>query len=181
MRQASFSPERAVEALIYLARRLQAPTLHEVLKLRYFADKLHLSRYGFFASGDNYSAMQFGPVGSATYDLLKAAGGRVNQFTPPTFITAVQGALVVNGAAVSPLREERLERLSAAELECLDSALEAYGNLPFEERTTISHDDAYEKAWAAAQVASAFSGDIGIDDVAETLENSEVVLSYIRA
>lgn len=181
MRQAAFSAERAVEALLYLSRRLDTPTLHEVLKLRYFADKEYLSRYGHFVSGDTYCAMAYGPVGSATYDLLKAASGRVSQFTPAEFLHAVRHALRVDGMRVVPLREERLEYLSAAEVECLDEALSTYANLPFDERTSISHDAAYDKAWAAAQRKQAYASDMDILDVASTLANSEEVIDYIRA
>lgn len=181
MRQATFSPERAVEALIYVSRRLKNPTLHEVLKLRYFADKLHLSRYGFLASGDEYAAMQYGPVGSATYDLLKAAAGRINRFTPTVFVDAVANALKVEGEVVRPLRKERKEFLSEAEIECLEEALSTYANLPFKKRTMISHDAAYNSAWAEAERKSAYASDMDIIDIAKTLENADEVIDYLRA
>lgn len=181
MRQAAFSAERAVEALLYLSRRLDTPTLHEVLKLRYFADKTYLSRYGHFVSGDTYCAMEYGPVGSATYDLLKAASGKASQFAREDFSLAVRDALRVTGMRVEPLRGERSEYLSAAEVECLDEALSTYANMPFDKRTDISHDAAYDKAWEAAKLKRAYASDMDILDVASTLANSEEVIDYIRA
>lgn len=181
MRQTAFSAERSVEALLYLCRHLDKPSLHEVLKLRYFADKEYLSRYGHFVSGDDYCAMQYGPVGSATYDLLKAAAGKINQYTPEAFVDAVQDALRVEGARVVPLRPERREYLSEAEIECLDEALSTYANLPFDERTKISHDAAYDKAWADAQRKSAYTSEMDILEVARTLANAEEVIDYLRA
>lgn len=75
VREITFAPDKALESVLYIAAHLAEPTIHEVLKIRYFADKLHLAQYGFLASGDEYVAMKFGPVASSTYNLLKAARG----------------------------------------------------------------------------------------------------------
>ena len=179
MREITFSAPRALESILYASRRVLAPTMHEVLKLRYFADKLHLSRYGFTASGDDYKAMEFGPVGSGAYDLLKAARGVRNNFIPPSYVALVADALRVEESAdayVIPLREANTDYLSAAELECLDEAIEKWGNLPFDVRTKLSHDAAYDKAWARAE-----NSPIQPTDIAATLQNAEDVLEYMAA
>jgi uncharacterized phage-associated protein len=84
-KEISFSPHKAVESLLYVVARLIEPTVHEALKIRYFADKLHLAKYGWLASGDEYVAMQFGPVASSTYNLIKAARGDQSGWIHPLF------------------------------------------------------------------------------------------------
>ena len=67
--------------ILYVASKLQETTFHRIVKLLYFADKLHLERYGRFITGDRYIAMEYGPVPSNVYDMLKAARN-VNQIVP---------------------------------------------------------------------------------------------------
>lgn len=118
IRQNSFSPERALEFVLLIASRLKAPSVYEVLKIRYFADKLHLSEYGFLGSGDRYFAMSFGPVASSTYDLLKVARDDMNDFTDQRFVSLVQGSLMVERGGknrVKALREPDLSFLSESD------------------------------------------------------------------
>jgi uncharacterized phage-associated protein len=70
--------EKAIEAIVYLANRLDKPTKLKIFKLLYFADKLHMSRYGRFIVGDYYVAMKHGPVPSRTYNILKEVEGGSN-------------------------------------------------------------------------------------------------------
>lgn len=179
MRELSFSPQRALESLLFLTKRLSNPTIHEVLKLRYFADKLHMSAYGFMASGDRYDAMRFGPVASNTYNMLKAARGERNAWIHPAFIELVQGNLVVDDAKVVALRDASLELLAPSDIECLEEALKRYGNMPFWKRTGISHDSAYKRAWKTASENSMDAGRMTVRDIASTLDNSAEVLEYI--
>ena len=68
------------------------PTVHAALKIRYFSDKLHLSRFGSLGSGDEYVAMKFGPVASNTYNLIKAARGDQSIYINPYFYEIVDCA-----------------------------------------------------------------------------------------
>lgn len=182
MREMTFSPVRALESLLFLAGNLEQPTIHEVLKLRYFADKIHLEKFGFMASGDNYCAMKFGPVASNTYNMLKAARGERSAWIHPDLISAVEGSLeVVNSKFVHALRAADLSVLAPSDAECLKEALAAYGNMPFKERTELSHDAAWERAWEAAASDSISAGDMTLVDIAATLPNAEEVVEHLRA
>ncbi len=182
MREITFSPKRTLEALLYIAHRVKAPDLHEVLKLRYFADKLHMSAYGYTASGDDYEAMEFGPVANGAYEILKAArGDRQNPYIPRQYFELVHEALRVNGRTVYPLREADTDYLSSAELKFLDEAIAKWGNMPFDARTELSHDAAYKQAWAEAEQRGAGAHPIADKDIAATLDNADEVLEYIAA
>ncbi|MCA7955353.1 SocA family protein [Burkholderia seminalis] len=180
MRELTFSPERALESLLYLAAKLNDATVHEVLKLRYFADKLHLQKYGSTASGDDYVAMQFGPVASHTYDMLKAARGERTRWIHPRLVDTVSGQLSVRGKYVVPQRQANLECLSPADVECLDEALAMYGNMPFDQRTDLSHDAAWQRAWDATADGSLRGGEMSIVDIVSTLENADEVLEFLN-
>ena len=182
MREITFSPERALESLIYLAHKLAQPTIHELLKLRYFADKLHLSKYGWIASGDEYVAMKFGPVATNTYNLIKAARGDHSPWIHPHFAKLVDGAIELSsGNLVEPLRESNIEMLSVADIECLNEAIRQYGNMEFNDRTELSHDEAWSKAWNAASEASVGACEMPVKDIALTLDNAAEVLEYMDA
>src|SRR3990172_1377165 len=129
----TFDKEKAIEAILYLAKRAKDPSFHSINKLLYFADKTSLERFGRFISGDDYVAMQWGPVPTNTYDIMKHRQAdypfRIEEHT------------------VEPLRDADTELLSESDIECLEASLELYGNAPFWKRQQDSHDEAYEQAW----------------------------------
>lgn len=178
----TFFPERALEAILYLAARLEQPTIHEVLKLRYFADKLHLSRYGWLASGDDYVAMKFGPVGSGTYNLLKAARGDQSGWIHPRFSELVRGALEIaeDRKTLLPQRPADTDHLSPADLQCLDEALRLYGGMNFRERTDLSHDTAWQAAWQTAADDEVGQSPMTMEAIASTLPNADEVIAHLR-
>lgn len=180
-KEVTFSPQKAVESVLYIAAKLDSPTIHEVLKIRYFADKVHLAEYGFLASGDEYVAMKYGPVASNTYNLLKAARGDQSAWLHPSFFAVVKGALqVAPNHSLICLRNPDLSQLSMADVECLDAAIEYYGNMNFRERTQLSHDAAWDKAWNAASEDDMGQGPMSTAEIAQTLENASEVLEYLR-
>lgn len=182
IRNQAFSAERGLETLLFIVERLDNPTIHEVLKIRYFADKLHLSYFGSFGSGDDYVAMQHGPVASNCYNLIKAARGDHSAYINPYFYKVVDGALTVDpdNKGLRAERKARLEYLTPAETKCIEEAISKFGGLDFATRTNISHDSAWKKAWKA-------SGDgvgaslMSLCDVANTLENADEVVQFIAA
>jgi len=71
-----FDREKAIEATLFMAKLLPNPTKHSISKMFYLADKLHLQEYGRLICGDRYIAMEYGPVPSAIYDMMKVAAGQ---------------------------------------------------------------------------------------------------------
>lgn len=182
MHEITYSPARALELLLFLVRELKAPTIHEVLKLLYFADKMHLSKFGCMATGDNYVAMKFGPVASNTYNLMKAARGDRNYWIHPAFYEIVKDSLTINdGKTLRALRAPDYDLLTDADLECLGGAIKMYGDMSFAQRTEISHDAAWVKAWEAANADEMNAGDMGLLDIAGTIDNASEVLEHLKA
>jgi uncharacterized phage-associated protein len=159
-----FQEDKAVEVVLYLARRAKNPDLHSIGKLMYTADKLSLERYGRFICGDDYFAMEWGPVPSRTYDLLKAARQQGLPFR-------------VEGRAVVAQRDADTDELSESDIECLDAALEIIGNSGFGARHQKTSDSAYEKAWKNRGISN--SARMDIEDIAQLLAHSEELIEYL--
>lgn len=143
MRSNQFDPEKALNAILWIAKRVPSPTFHSISKLLYFADRLHLQRYGRLINGDSYVAMKNGPVPSGAYDIMKAVRGD----GMCAFGKEAQEAFTVDGGHdVIPRRNANEALFSESDLECLHEAIQQYGHLSFKELTRISHDAAWDSA-----------------------------------
>jgi uncharacterized phage-associated protein len=180
MREATFSPQKAVEMLVYISKKIDHPTIHQVLKIQYFADKIHVRDFGFMASGDEYVAMEFGPVGTSTYNIIKAARGQADNYTK-RFKAFVEGAILVERESVTCMREPNTEYLSESHLHCIDEAIAEYGRLDFKTRTDASHDEAWTNAWKAAKESKRRQSPISQDAIINTLPNAQEILEHVNA
>lgn len=142
----SVDPDLAVAALTYIAERQARPTLHSVFKVLYDAEKRHLAEYLQPIVGDRYVAMDFGPVPSHLYDLLK-------HLRDPSSVLGVDPDLAEVGRRHLAVKDRRqievlalcdLDALSRSAIECLDAALEQERGMTFGERTAWSHDAAWK-------------------------------------
>jgi len=167
-----FFPEKAIEAILFVATRLANPTFHSVSKVFYFADKKHLERYGRLICGDSYVAMKHGPVPSQTYDLMKASVGR--GWVTPDQAELIQSAFdVSSGCRIQAKRQPELKLLSESEIECLAESVTEYGGRSFGELTSLSHD----AAWNSADENELIS----IEEIAKTLPNSDALIVHLRS
>ena len=163
-----FDPVKAVEVVLYIATQVADPDFHRVSKLLYFADREHLARYGRFICGDSYVAMKHGPVPSGTYDILKHVRGD----GLPCPVPDAQAAMRVDdGKRIVPLREPRLDRLSASDRECLDTAIAQYGKLSFTQLTKLSHDQAWDSADENEFIA--------VEQIVATLPDADELLGHL--
>ncbi len=163
-----FDAKVAVEAILLLADKSQDPTFHDIAKLLYLADRLHLQRYGRLICGDDYVAMKHGPVASGIYDMLKAIryGHSLHHFPE------LKDAFQVNGYTVIPLRSPDLEWLSDSDVECLTEAIDVYDHLSFNQLTELSHDDAWQ---------SADQDDfISLEAIVRSVGNSNQLLEHLK-
>jgi len=160
-----FNPQKAVEVLLYLAERCS--DVYTALKVLYFADKMHLARYGRLICGDSYVAMSHGPVPSGAYDLIKVARGDgwCHHNVP------VEKAFTIEDNHITPLRRADLEWLSESDIECLDDAIGEYGHLPFAELRKRSHDSAY--------LSADLNDYISLESIAQDLPDAELLLDYL--
>jgi len=164
--QFTFDKEKAIETILYLANRIQRPTYHSITHLLYFADKTSLEKFGRFICGDDYYAMEFGPVPSSVYNMLKES-----------ICTDEYGFITDPRPRVRPLRDANLEFFSESDIECLDMAIDSYGEDPFWKIVDESHDAAYEQAWDDR--GSADSSRMSVESIVGLLKDSDELLSYL--
>ena len=115
-----FDKTKTLNALLYVANRVQRKDFHKIFKVIYFADRQHLADWGRPITGDTYIAMDAGPVPSRLYDMLKIVRG--DSYLPDT-----EGLgkyfQVENWMYVRPLVDADLNKLSANEQEALSNAM----------------------------------------------------------
>ena len=135
-----FDKTKALNALLYVANRVQRKDFHKIFKIVYFADRQHLAEWGRPITGDTYIAMDAGPVPSRMYDMLKIVRG--DSYLPDT-----EGLgkffKVENWMYVQPLVDADLNKLSKNEQEALDDSIAKYAELSYDEIKEKSHDIAW--------------------------------------
>lgn len=168
----TFDREKALEAILFIAGKLRAPTLHSVSKIFYLADKLHLQQYGRVICGDRYIAMEYGPVPSAVYDMMKVADNR--ERIDADWDELIQDSLsVLFGRNIKPKRDPDMEMLAESEVECLIATIKEHGDKSFGQLTDITHDEAWK--------ATGENQSISLEAIAKTLPNADEVVEHLHA
>jgi uncharacterized phage-associated protein len=162
-----FDPEKATEALVYVASRVRDHDLYATLKVLYLADKRHLHRYGRFVFGDTHYALPHGPVPQGAYDIIK---GLRNEPNGRQYESA-QLALRMEGNTIMPQRDADTDVFSASDLECLDEAIAEFGRLSFAELKTRTHDAAYK--------ATSHCGEIAIEAIAALSDDPVPLIQHL--
>jgi uncharacterized phage-associated protein len=166
----NFDPRKALEAIVYVASKTPQPGFHKISKIFYFADKLHLDRYGSLLSDDAYVAMENGPVPSRIYDFMKYVAGREDGVRQYNRLAFLREAFEVNGYIVRAKRAPNLDYFSQSELECLDEIIASHGRKTFGQLTDESHDDAWNSVPENAQIP--------VTEIIKTLPCSKELLEH---
>ena len=160
-----FDQTKAIETILYLAKRISRSDKYNICKMLYLADKTSLERYGRFIFGESYSAMQQGATPSESYDILKRIGKESSD------------DLCVDGNAVVALRDANLDYLSESDIECLEQTIAIYDKNP-RKMYDDAHDDAWGKAWESRKGGKRSTA-IPVKSIAQTLANSRDLIDYL--
>ncbi len=140
--------EKCIQGIALLAAHKPGITQYYIGKVFFFADEEHLLDWGRPISGDQYVAMEHGPVPSVIYDLLKEDAGlpdEVNDEVDRWVKVVSEGnrrEVFVRGGV------QDWPALSEAERECLLKSLREYGSKSFSELRRLTHEErAYRDAW----------------------------------
>ncbi len=156
--------------LLYILEKLGGEAdFHKIFKILFFADKKHLVRFGSTITDDSYMAMDFGPVPSMAYDVLKALRGEGFMIDKKDYFTPYFE--LKNSFTVKALRKPDMDDISESEKMVIDEVIEECKHMGFAQRTSASHGYAWENAKG---------GDISIVDMAKEDKASEDMIKYIE-
>lgn len=164
-----FDFNRALNALLYVANRVEKRDIHKIFKILYFADMLHLSQYGRAITGDRYIAMKYGPVPSSIYDMVKIVRG-----DSWYVMDDLKAFFTVNGKFLEPLRDADISYLSDTDISELDSSIDKYSAIDFGEMTRLSHGSAWQNAWDNPIV-----DEISVEDILRECDADEAYINFV--
>ena len=164
-----FDKVKTLNALLFVANRVQRKDFHKIFKIIYFADRQHLADWGCPITGDTYIAMEAGPVPSRLYDMLKIVRG-------DSYMSDSEGLgkyfQVENWMYVKPLQDADLNKLSANEQEALQDAINKYA--------ALSYDEIKEKSYDVAWRSTARDFSISWDNIAREAGLNGEELEYVN-
>lgn len=167
-----FDKDVALNAILYVVKQLGGKCdMHAVCKILYFADQEHLSQYSRSITGDDYIAMQYGPVPSHVYDMMKAVRG--DSYFSDTKIAADLKSKFrfYNKMMIEAVEMPDMDYLSGTDVKCLDAAIEKCKGLTFGQRTDLSHGYAWHNTARDRQME--------VSDILSEAGDSEEYVNYV--
>lgn len=151
---------KTINAALYIGKRLGIVGFHRLFKILYFAEKEHIKKYGRPITGDNYIAMQYGPVPSHLYDLLKSIEGKEDKY------------FNVSEYIVKTLADPDIEELSESDIEAIEKSIAENRDLEFKKRTEKSHDEAWTR--------TPRNGKMSYEEIAKAAGVDSKMLEYMK-
>lgn len=169
MSRFNYDKNKAIAVFLYTAKKLGNGNadMHSVFKAMYFADRDHLVNYGRPVTGNTYCALKDGPVPSELYDYCKRS--REKKITYKGYF------IVQNKKDVEVLREPDMDELSPSDVAALDVAIAKVREMDFSERSSASHDSAWESGRKRTG-----RREIDVVDMADAGGADEQVIDYIK-
>lgn len=140
---------RLKEIYLYVTNKCGSNNIidfHKLFKTLYVADKYHIADYGSRITSDSYIKMEYGPVPSILYNLLKAITISENTLDKHALDSFSDDFEAVYSTVIKAKRSSNAEYISEAEKDSLDKAIKIIKPLSFNSRTALTHDAAYESA-----------------------------------
>lgn len=149
----SIDKEKTLQSLLYICANAPQTDMIHILKILYFAEKYHLQKFGRLICGNTYARMQYGPVPSEAYDILKAIDDRPDNYfatTNPALIDKARTMIRVERPNqypyFYPITKPDEEIFSKSDIKSFDLAIGEVGNLDFGELKDKSHDQLWKVA-----------------------------------
>ena len=148
-----FAPEKLVQALALFAERgVRDLDKMKAAKLLFHADKYHLLKYGRPVIGDQYACMEYGPVPSASLNVMNDVVAQDPHFPPvekalfDEYLT-IERSMFKKYPVFRARKEPDLDVFSDSDIEALDYSQKTYGAKSGWELSEQSHE---EPAWKLA-------------------------------
>ncbi len=139
--------DKCIQGVQHLAQRKPGISHYFVGKLFFFADRSHLIDWGRPISGDQYVAMEHGPVPITIFNMIKGSAGISNE-VKMKFQARLRKKKQGNQVKLwSNMQVSEFPDLSGSDIEYLDNSMDKYGEMDFSQLKELSHSDlAYKNA-----------------------------------
>ena len=117
------------DTIYYILRKIGKADKLKIIKLIYLADKYHLIKYGRTITGDDYYAMEMGPVGTTAKDLLTFEEDDVFSPTAKAYIKKLIEQTGKKHIYKARDVNVELDTLSETDKEILDFVIEKFGDM----------------------------------------------------
>lgn len=163
MKEYKVKEQKVIHSLLYICKQLGGEwDMYAILKILYFAEVEHLTKYGRPITGDTMVSFEHGPAPSKAYDEVK------HNFFNPNFKR--------KDNVVSAKKEPNLKFLSQSDIECLDKSISENSVLSFGKLREKSHDSAYNKTRGQNNNTST---PISFIDIAQSYGANQHLVEYI--
>jgi len=112
---------KIVQALCYIGSKCRNRTINKIpaLKIVYLADRYHLRKFGTSITGDEYYAMEKGPVPSVTKSIMEGRAEGPSEEYAKRYIVSGRNSFCAKIAT-------NFDELSRTDIEALDAAYDTY-------------------------------------------------------
>ena len=160
------------DTIYYILKKIGKADKLKIIKLIYLADKYHLIKYGRTITGDDYYAMEKGPVGTTAKDLLTFEEEDVFSPTARAYIKKlIEQTGKKHTYRVRDVNVE-LDTLSETDREILDFVVEKFGDMTTGELIDYVHRypewKKYENSFKNKLIRR---GKIGIEELLSILDD----------
>ena len=174
------SHDKAIEAIVWLAKNKPGIDIYHVSKILFYADKLHLNQYGRPILGDTYIKMPYGPAPSTVLDLIK---GQEYLLSPNQLEEMARAVTVTedNFSSITAKREPELDYFSVSDLKCLQASFDENSDLSFDDLFKATHNEkCYQKSNDGQPIDYALIIDDDNPNREGLLEHIEELSSYVQ-
>lgn len=167
-----YDVSKCVQVLKYIISKHPNPDVYNVLRMLYHADKFHLLEQGKLITPDTYVKYKDGATPVICRRILLFVGGKCEAH-PYLFDESIKEEILVKGDdKLENLTEPDPDYLAETNIECLDKAIERYGNCDNFELKALSHDEIYDSV-------EEIGDDITILDMAKVLDKNGELFEYL--
>ena len=138
-------------ALLYIIEKSDASKcdVYGIVKTAFFAQQIHLAKFGCPLFNDDICALQFGPVPSNVYDVLKIARGDQKElsFHMNDGLTGVSASIGWDSERYSAKEHPNMDFLSPSDIQSLDEAITKVSKMDFNSLRDNTHGKEWNRAF----------------------------------
>jgi uncharacterized phage-associated protein len=127
------------QAVFYLLSKIGQADKIQILKWIYLSDKYHLVKYGRTITGDQYYAMEYGPVGSTVKDVLELNKHILSRADIKYATDFIENIGKISFKSRHTPHADSFDYLSETDKEALDYVIKTFGKMNNWQLTEYTH------------------------------------------